>query len=473
VSLMDVARGAYARGPKFLRQSLAPLVSLVPTNLKFGGTYRAWRDRIDTATADTAYAHEAHLRALRGLLRKAHDQSPFYRGFLDKHLGVGFDYEGALPEDLRRLPILKKPDFTAAGDAMLTVPRSQVDHADTSGSNAERPFGFYLDRDRSPKEMAFVFTAWGRSGFTERDSKIVLRGVGLDGRGRIISEWEPALRELRLSVFPMSRADVNRYADLIDKHGVRYLYGYPSAIDLMGRHMISLGRSFKQPLLGILPISEPMLPHHRNTIAAAFGAEVPIANFYGLSEKVLFALESMREPGLYTFEPLYGLAELVDENDQPITESGREGRVIGTGFLSTGMPFLRYDTHDRATLVELPSEANGQRMQVRGIVPRRKPNYLITADGGRVVTIDLTPDTPRFFKGVEEYQFLQEKPGHVTIRYIPSEGGTEADALKLAADLQDRVRQRVVFSIERVENLAGGRGGKRAFIDQRLDLSKF
>lgn len=473
MSLMDVARGAYARGPKFLRQSLAPLVSHVPTSMKFGTTYRIWRERIALSAKDNAYAHEAHLEALRSLLRKAHDHSPFYREFLDKHLGIGFDYDEALPEDLRRLPILKKCDFEAAGEAMLTVPRSHVDRADTSGSNAERPFGFYLDRDRSVREIAFVYHGWSRAGFTERDSKIVLRGVGLDGRGRITSEWEPALRELRLSVFPMSRAEVARYADLIDEYGVQYLYGYPSAIELMGRHLLSLDRKLKRPLKGILPISEPMLPHYRSTFAAAFGADVPVANFYGLSEKVLFATESMTTHGLYTFEPLYGLAELVDENDQPITEPGREGRLIGTGFLSTGMPFLRYDTHDRATLVELPSEANGQRMVVSNIIPRRKPNYLITADGGRVVTIDLTPDTPRFFKGVEEYQFLQEKPGHVTIRYIASEGGTEEDALRLAADLQDRVRDRVVFSIQRVENLAGGRGGKRAFIDQRLDLSKY
>ena len=470
--MMDVARGAYTRAPRFVRQSLAPLVSLVPTGMKFGGTYRHWRGRIAASAADTAHANAAHLKALRDLLRNAHDNSPFYRDFLDRHLGAGFDYDRALPDDLRRLPILKKPDFEAAGDTMLTVPRSSVDRADTSGSNAERPFGFYLDRDRSAREIAFVHDSWSRAGFTETDSKIVLRGVGLDGRGRVSSEWEPALRELRLSVFPMSRDDVAHYADLIDQHGVRYLYGYPSAIELLARHMIALGRTLKQPLKGVLPISEPLFPHQRKTIEAAFGA-VPIANFYGLSEKVLFANESMTEPGLYTFDPLYGLAELVDEQDNPITEPGREGRVIGTGFLSTGMPFLRYDTHDRAMLVALPSEANGQRMQVSNIIPRRKPNYLITADGGRVVTIDLTPDSPRFFKGVDEYQFLQERPGHVTIRYISSEGGTEEDALKLAADLQDRVRQRIVFSIQRTDNLAGGRGGKRAFIDQRLDLSQY
>lgn len=470
--MMDAARGAYARSPRFVRQSLAPLVSLVPTGMKFGGTYRLWRQRIASSAADTAYAHQGHLKALRGLLRKAHDDSSFYREFLDRHLGVGFDYDRTLLEDLRRLPILKKPDFEAAGDTMLTVPRSSVDRADTSGSNAERPFGFYLDRDRSPREMAFVYDSWSRVGFAERDSKIVLRGVGLDHRGGISSEWEPALRELRLSVFPMSRADVARYADLIDERAVSYLYGYPSAIDLMARHLIALKRQLKRPLKGVLPISEPLLRHQRDTIDAAFG-KTPIANFYGLSEKVVFANESMTTPGLYTFEPLYGLAELVDENDQPITEPGREGRLIGTGFLSTGMPFIRYDTHDRAALVELPTEANGQRLRVSNVIPRRKPNYLIANDGGRIVSIDLTPEKPRFFKGVEEFQFVQDEPGKVLMRYIPAEAGTEQDALNMVSDLQDRVRQRLVFSVQQVDTLAGGRGGKRAFIDQRLDLSKY
>ncbi|MBK8086022.1 MAG: phenylacetate--CoA ligase family protein [Devosia sp.] len=472
MSILDVARGAYTRAPRLVRKSLAPLVSLVPTGAKYGRSYQHWRQRIATLAANPASAHAAHLDALRGLLGKAHDHSPFYRELLDRHLGSGFDYNGAMPEDLRRLPILKKWDLEAAGDAVLTVPRASVDRADTSGSNAERPFGFYLDRDRSPREQAFVMDSWSRAGFSETDSKIVLRGVGLDRRGRVSSEWEPALRELRLSVFPMSRDDVARYADLIDHHGVRYLYGYPSAIVLMASHLIRLGRSLQLPLKGILPISEPLLPHQRAIIAAAFG-DAPIANFYGLSEKVLFANESMTQPGHYTFQPLYGLAELVDEDDRPVTEPGREGRLIGTGFLSTSMPFIRYDTHDRATLVELPSEANGQRMQVSSILPRRKPDYLIAADGGRIVSIDLTPEKPRFFTGVEEFQFVQHEPGKVTMRYVPAPGGTEQDALNIVADLEERVLHRLSFTVQQVEQIASGRGGKRTFIDQRLDMGKY
>lgn len=471
MSLMDVARGAYARSPTFLRRSLAPLVSLVPTQLKFGRTYRHWRQRIARANNDAAFASEQHIASLRSLMQKAHAGSPFYREMIDSALGRGFDLTTLEFSDLRRLPVLRKEELRLAGDAALTVPKSEADKGDTSGSNGERPFSFYLDKDRSAREMAFVYDNWSRVGFSESQSKVVLRGFGLDPRGTYTSEWEPALRELRLSVFPMTHDDVRVYLDLIDRHKVQYLYGYPSAIELMCRHMARIGRRPKLPFKGILPISEPLYPHQRCTIAEVLGP-VPIANFYGLSEKVLFARE-IDEHGTYDFDPLYGRAELVDETGEPVTEPGREGRLIGTGFLTTSMPFIRYDTEDRATLVALPSDENGQRLRVERLIPRRKPDFLIAADGYRVVTIDFTPESPRYFEGIEEYQFYQERPGHCTIRYILTEEGTEQDALRVARGLGERTHGKIAFEVEQVTKLAGGRAGKRAFIDQRLDISLY
>lgn len=469
MSLMDVARGAYVRSPAVVRRSLAPLVALVPTRTKFGPVYQNWRERIAAAAANPALADTEHRRALRALLRKAHDNSPFYRDMLDRALGAGFDFDTFEPADLARLPVLSKDDLRKAGDDALAVPRKDVDTADTSGSNGERPFRFYLDRDRSAREMAFVYAGWSRVGFTEKDAKVVLRGFGLDPRGQYIHEWEPALKELRLSVFPMTRADAEIYLDLIDERGIRYLYGYPSAIEIFCRHMTRLNRFPKLPFLGILPISEPVFAHQRRAIASALNA--PIANFYGLSEKVLFAVENMDLS--YSFEPLYGAAELVDDDGEPITEVGKEGRIVGTGFLSTGMPFIRYDTEDRAVLLEAASAENGQRLRVGQIIPRRKPDFLISANGGRVVTIDFTPENPRYFKGIEEYQFFQDTPGKCTIRYMLSDDGTPEDARRVADDLFRRTHGGIEFDTVEVQQLAGGRAGKRAFIDQRLDISKY
>jgi phenylacetate-CoA ligase len=55
--------------------------------LKFGNTYRQWRERIALAADDPQYANDQHLAALRALLLKARTGSPFYRELIDMAFG--------------------------------------------------------------------------------------------------------------------------------------------------------------------------------------------------------------------------------------------------------------------------------------------------------------------------------------------------------------------------------------------------
>lgn len=472
MKLLDIARGAYVRSPEPVRRLLAPLVARVPTTMKFGATYRSWREQIAHAAADPVYAGQAHLAALRGLLQKAHAGSPFYRSLIDNAFGPGFDLAALQLTDLSRLPVLSKQALRDAGSAALAEPAADLDEAASSGSNTEPPFVFYLDKDRSSREIAFVYDAWSRIGYDEQTARACFRGFGLDGQGKRLHEWEPALRELRLSVFPMAVEDAATYLDLIDERGIRFLYGYPSAIELFCRHMRKLGRTPKLRIEGIMPISEPLFPHQRSSIQAVLG-EVPFACFYGLSEKALFATEIAGRPDSYEFNPIYGLAELVDDADAPVVKPGGLGRLVGTGFLSTGMPFIRYDTGDRARLLELPSAENGQRLRVEAIMPRRNIDYLIAADGSRVVSLSLTPEDPVFFEGLQEFQFYQDTPGEALIRYIPVEGSAGDPAERLITNLNAQTHGAIRFSSKRVERIAWGRGGKRAFVEQRLNIADF
>jgi len=470
---LDILRGLYVRSPRFVRDATKPLIALVPTGLKFGKTYAAERARIARAASDAHYAHEQHLAALRALLAKAHHGSPFYRGLIEEAFGPGFDAAAVTPADLRRLPVLGKDQLREAGEAALAVPRWQLDRTETSGSNLAPPFTFFLDKDRSPREMGFVYDVWSRIGFGERDARVSLRGFHLKEGGTGFHDWDPALRELKLAVFPMTAEDVAAYLDEIDRRKIRFLYGYPSAIELLCRRMRQIGRVPQAGILGILPISEPLYDHQRALIRSVLGADVAFAVFYGLSEKAAFAAEVQGEDGLYEFNPLYGVAELLDEKGEPVTEPGREGRIVGTGFLSTGMPFIRYDTGDFGRLVELPTPENGQRLRIRALAPRRKPDFLISFDGQRVVTVDLTPEDPAVFEGIAELQFYQDTPGEVVIRYILDREGSPADVERLRAFLTERCRGSLAFRPEAVSRIVAGRGGKRAYIDQRLDFSRY
>ena len=48
----------------------------------------------------------------------------------------------------------------------------------------------------------------------------------------------------------------------------------------------------------------------------------PILPFYGLTERVAIAGEVLGQPQTYAFEPLYGVAELLDERGVTVSRKG-------------------------------------------------------------------------------------------------------------------------------------------------------
>ncbi|MCO6389004.1 hypothetical protein [Aliihoeflea sp. 40Bstr573] len=468
--LLDIARSAYVKSPPGLRRSVAPLISMMPLSMRYGAVYERWRRDIARARVDSEFSTAATTAGLRALASVAAQASPLHRARFAAAFGANFDVRQIEVEDLARLPILTKRDLRVAGEAALTRPAKNLVRNCTSGSNGEEPFAFFVDRDRSVREFAFVNDAWARAGYTRDQARCVLKGFRMKGAEDRLFEWEPALNELRLSVFPMTEADVALYVDMIDARQIRFLHGYPSAIELFCRQMLALGRSFKTPIKGVLPISEPLYDHQRATIRKALG-DVAFAPFYGLSEKALFAREVADD--IYEFEPLYGLAEMVDDEGAPVTEPGEEGRLVGTGFITHGTPFIRYETEDRARLVEAGTRANGWRMKVAAISPRRKPGFFIGKTGNRIVATNFPPQDVAFFRGISEFQFAQSEPGKAVIRYVAAKDGVPADAERIRSALEAKADGHLTFTLERVECLACGSQGKRAFIDQSLDLAAY
>jgi phenylacetate-coenzyme A ligase PaaK-like adenylate-forming protein len=471
LSVLDIARGAYVRSPKVLRDAVSPALALLPVSLKYGRSYQDWRTAIRRSRTDKAFTEVRRLDALRALMAKAYAGSPFWRERIDLALSGRPDLAHFDFETLAALPVLTKDVLRQAGPEALAQAATTLDHASTSGSSGQ-PLLFWLDKDRSPREFAFVNDVWARTGYRDGDARCVLRGLLLDDIDQRPFEWEAGLKELRCSPFAMTQARMDLYLDMIDARRIAYLHGYPSAIEILCRHIWRKGWQPKRPILGVFPISEPLYPYQRDVIRTAL-PDAEIAPFYGLSERVLFASEVDGEEDLYAFEPLYGHAELVDENGRAVTEPGQRGSIVGTGFLSTGMPFIRYETGDTAELAQSAAAANGWRLQVRAIAPRRQPEFLVGAEGNRIVTPTIVPVHPDKFFGVSEFQFYQDTPGHCLIKVVPAAGCGAKEADLFVDEIQHRVGSAIRFELRLVGELAGNARGKRPFIDQRLDLAEF
>ena len=164
------------------------------------------------------------------------------------------NYENTV-ERLEELPILEKDEIRNNIDKFLVRPRSELDEVSTSGSSG-RPLKFYLDRDRSPKELAFIHNVWSRIGFRPGSHRrAVMRGVFLPNVDKKPWQYDPALNELKLSPFHMVPETMELYLGLIERYKINFIHGYPSAITLLLSFAKSINWKIPASLIGILPIS--------------------------------------------------------------------------------------------------------------------------------------------------------------------------------------------------------------------------
>jgi phenylacetate-CoA ligase len=467
---LDVLRGAYVRSPGWVRRSAAWPLSVLPVRLRYGRNYGRWRKLIETAEADVRFRTTALRRNRAEMLRHALRRSPYYGELLAPFAAAieGSESAGVSDELWEQIPILTKSIVREQSERLVAADKGTLDLVSTSGSSG-RPTSFYLDRDRSVAEYAFVNHAWSRAGYKEGDLRCVFRGVQIHRVEPSAMEFEPALGELRCSPFHLTDDNMATYLAEIRRRRIRFIHGYPSAISIFAAYLKRSGSGPLAEMAGIFPISETLLEGQRRLLREVF-PNARILPFYGMSEKVAFAVEE--QPGRYAFQSLYGFAELLDERGATVREEGQRGRIVGTGFLSRGMPLIRYDTEDEATLVEAPSPANGYRLVVRDLTSRWSQEFLVSKEGG-LISISAINIHSHHYAAIREFQFSQQVPGAAVVRVVLSDKGDQRAAASFAAEILQKLGGVLTLDYEIVASLKMNQRGKRRFIDQHLDLRSF
>jgi phenylacetate-CoA ligase len=443
------------------------LLRFVPEDLKWGSTYREWRRLLTAARNDPAMVRRHQDRARLAMLEAATRDSRYYRALFEGVFGRGFEPARLLDgADWARIPVLSAASVVAHARDMCTRPPEALDTGSTGGTSGA-PVKFYLDRHRSPIEYAFVHDAWSRAGFRAGEPRCVFRGVELGDAGETHMQYDPALAELRCSVFHLTDATMRGYYDEIIDRGIRFIHGYPSAIAIFAAYLLRAGRAPFAQIAGVFPTCERFAADQQDIVRQAFD-RATLVPFYGLSEKVAFACANPDDPDVFAFDPLYGYTELVDDRGAAVMTPGGFGRIVSTGLLFPGMPLIRYDTGGSARLVASPQAGNGYRLTLRGITPKHGTEYLLRRSGSLIAVKGIISNWQGTAYGIREYQFYQDVPGEAVIRLVPLSGATgfsryrELLNRKFAGELQ--------MSVEIVECIATTPRSKRKFIDQRLDL---
>ena len=463
-------KNLWDKTPPLLKSTLGTGLRFFPPKWLLGKSFRTNCKFIrDVQWWPAERAREYQLNTLREILKLAYGKTRFYRRSFDS-IGFHPDNFHSL-EDVHRLPTIDKHVIIGNLSDMCTksVMARDVEFGATAGTSGV-PLRFYMNIDRSETEYSYLVTSWERAGYKLGMPMGVLRGrtVQPDRKG-FRHEYDPILRHHYYSSFHMSDENIACYLKHIASIGACFLHVYPSTIAALARYILRNDAHAPKNIKGILAESEIVYPEQRQMVEEVFGC--CYFSCYGQSEKLVLAAGCEHSDDYHVW-PTYGYFELLDDNGNPVNTPGRRGEVVGTGFINTVMPFIRYRTGDWATYVGNRCDACGRKHTIiRDIRGHRIQEVLIAADSSEIpwAALNMHDDT---FANVRQFQFRQEMPGQAVLRIVPADGFGEEDIDRIHRNLGRKLDNRLGFTIKLVDAIALSARGKAIYVDQRIQQEK-
>lgn len=389
---------------------------------------------------------------LAKLLAFAAREVPFYREAWSARRARG---DRAPVENLASWPVLEKEPLRRNPRAFVAdaAAREKLFKESTSGSTGT-PISLFWDREATRGWYALVEARCRRwHGLRREDRWAIVGGqpiVPAQRRQPPFWVWNASMRQLYLSGSHLAPELIPAYLAAIEKHRVRWLYGYSSALDSLaswGEGHAALG------LAMVMTNAEPLYAHQRERIEKAFGC--PARETYGMAELVAAASEC--PAGNLHQWPEVGFAELEQHDGSIVPQRpGTSGNLIATGLLNFAQPLIRYRLGDRITFGEETACSCGRSLPRVAAIEGRSDDLVVTPDGRRLGRLD------PIFKGglpLHEAQIVQETENRLRLRLVPAPGYGEDTEKELRRRFGERVGE-MELVIEKVGRLERGRNGK-------------
>ncbi|HUP96567.1 MAG TPA: hypothetical protein VM073_01425 [Usitatibacter sp.] len=455
--------GRYMGAPAWLKASAGRAYSLIPPRVRLGSAYTRFLGQVDACPVEAS-------QKLGAALEWALETVPAFENFRGLLRG------GRAPQDvLAELPVTDKLDLKRHPERYLSRGMSEGTRLEMfTGGSTTHPMRFFLHKHVTrAKEYAFIQDFRARVGAHPGDVVLALRGRTVPTAaqpGGSIWMYEPIKRQLILSSDHLERRFMNAYAEALAQHRPAYIEAFPSALYPLARWLAAHPLpEFTRHVKGVMLYSENVYGYQLEKFREVFGC--PIVSHYGHSERVLMAA-TLPDDDRYFFWPRYGHFELLDAENRPITQPGKLGFIVGTGFDNQVMPFVRYRTGDLGVL-----SANGH-PRLAGFpacerIVGRLQEFIVCRDH-RLVSIT-TLGVAHFpeLALVESIQYEQERPGYVVLKVV-SEVALDAPALqRIAAAVREKTQGGCDVEVVQVDRIARTPRGKARMLIQHLDIRRY
>jgi phenylacetate-CoA ligase len=409
-------------------------------------------DRIDRA--GRAAIDDYHLDRVNELLSWVDERVPFYKG----RALVGSAPGGRLATlgEMTGLPILTKSEVRT-NQAALIAAGVKTYYGHTSGTTGS-PLQVWYDRGQLTWNRAAEKVMRSRAGVAPDDRVAVIWGRAIVQRTRRRPPYwmvNDADRELWLSAFHVGRGTSPLYFDAIRRYRAVALETYPSLAYVLAKLAIESGEKIK--FKTVMTSSETLFPFQREIIQEAFGAEV--FDFYGVAERVAFAVECKRHDGPHLLES-FGYVE-----PTPASAAGTGHALVATGLTNRAMPLIRYAMGDVTTVVDKPC-ACGLTSRRLAPVTSKQEDVLVTPDG-RFVSPSILTHPFKPLVGVLRSQIIQERVDELIVRLETDANFDVGQEVELTRALVDRMGPGVDIRIVK-EPVFESSGGKFRWVVSRV-----
>ncbi|GHC42322.1 phenylacetate--CoA ligase family protein [Ulvibacter litoralis] len=308
---------------------------------------------------------------LKEILQYVSQHSAYYQQVF-KEKNIAIDAITAL-EDLSKIPVTTKDDLQKNNDAFLCVPKKKIiDYVTTSGTLGD-PVTFALtdtDLERLAYNEAISFAC---AGVGEDD--ILQLMTTMDRRFMAGLAYFLGARKLGAGIVRVGSGVPELQWDSIQKFRPSYLICVPSfllkLIEFAQQHNIDLSTT---GVKGAICIGEPIRNEDfsLNVLAKKIKAswDIELFSTYASTEMSTAFNECEQHVGGHHHPELI-IAEVLDENEEPVAEGGI-GELVITTLGVEAMPLLRFKTGDMVQAYFGNCDCGRNTMRLGPVVGRKK-----------------------------------------------------------------------------------------------------
>jgi len=390
------------------------------------------------------------LERLRGLLRRAQAESPYYR---DLFRQAGFDPDGDFGfRDFARIPTLGKDHLLEHAERLrsATLPERLV-RSDSTGGSTGQPVRVW----KGPGERGWAEGGWQffteQLGCREAARTAFLWGHHLDARPRKRS-W-PTLSDLLSNAywfdcFHLDDAKLLQYHRELTDLDPECLVAYGGALAALANVLERRGLGATYPRRAIITGAEKVWPHERTLIERVFGR--PVHERYGSRDVGLMGIQ------LHPTESTDFTVDWCNVLVEPETEGESPTGILVTKLNGDGMFLIRYRVGDLAVFP--PGARSGGPAFSLVEVAGRELEGIVNPSGGWIhgaVFPHMMKDYP-----VRDFQVHQHADSSLTVRLVTRGDWTADDEAALRKQLAGIVPE-VAINLSFVDEIPRTPANKR------------